>query len=485
MKNTRLLKLLQKLEKRHRKPFLAFLDSPFYNTHLPTAALGRHLVLEGTRIQAKNLSKQAVFEEVFPGKVYTETWFSNLLSQLLRLTIQFLGVIQQEETTSLRFYYQVTALLELDLPGYARKTAHEYQRNLFDNQNTGAEAALEAIFFHDSLDRLFVLEGIRREDAALEEKNRALDTYYLAKKLRIACDMWSRNAIINTRYEPTYLLFCKKISEEILNEENKIPSYLIYYFALIFLEDPSRSDAYQNFTELLQARREAWAKSERWVLYNYALNHCIRKINSGDPIYYQELHRLYLAMLDDGTLLEKGYLTQWDFKNIVTVGLRIRDFKWTETFIREYARNLHEEERQNALAYNMASLYLAQNKYREALGQLQQVEFTDPAYHLGSKIIQIKCYYEMEEEEALFALVEAFRKYINRTKTLGSYKKLANQSFLRFMKELFELRAKRKRIRPEVFRKDLSSLSKRLESYNPIANKDWLQEKYENLKVMV
>ena len=43
------------------------------------------------------------------------------------------------------------------------------------------------------------------------------------------------------------------------------------------------------------------------------------------------------------------------------------------------------------------------------LQQLQDVEFTDTSYHLGAKIIQLKSYFELEETEAFYSLIKAFR----------------------------------------------------------------------------
>ncbi len=484
MINTDLIKILSALDKKGRKRFLQFLESPYYNTHLPTAKLGRYLLKEIDKNGGLHLDKNQILNKLFPNKEDGEAWLYNMLSKILKLAVSFIGLNRQSEKSMISHYHQIQGLIELELPQYCNKVEKDYTAGLAALSTNQSEQFLEHYFFQEALDSQFVAEGLRKDDIALLEKNLALDSFYLAQKLRITCDMLSRNEIINTNYQTTAISFLKNQSEKLLNEENKIQSFLIYYHALSFMENRDDKQAFYAFTQMLEERKSDYPVYEKWILYNYALNHCIRKINTGNPDFYIELHRLYLSMLQDGTLTNKGHLTQWDFKNIVTVGLRIHDFDWTEQFIKNYASYLHPEEKENALSFNLASLYLAKKDFVTALRQLQEVEFTDPAYHLGAKIIQIKCYFELKEEDAFLSLVEAFKKYINRNRILGSYKKLANKAFLRFTGELFDIYINKHGYRNKEKVAHLDALHKKLENETAIANKDWLFEKLADLSAL-
>jgi hypothetical protein len=477
MNNSNLIDLLRRFDTHQKKRFLDFIDSPYFNSHAKTAELGHYLLDEIPSFTSKNLQKERIFQAMFPEKTYDDRFFSNLMSRLLKLAYRFLGEERREKVSTHLYHHQMMALLEMDAPTHARRIEKRYNRQLEALPFQSFQSCLEWMNYFEALDQTYVLEASRGFDKSLEEKNRTLDQYFLAYKLRIACDMISRNQIINTVYSPTFFSFCLKEIKKTLNEEKKTSAYFIYYFAYLMLEKPEEEKYYSNFLEFLYEKRDDFPKEELWVLYNYALNHCIRKINSGYGRFYAELHQLYRQMLEGGVLLKKGYLTQWDFKNIVTVGLRIKDFKWTEAFIREYQSALHPNEQKNALIYNLASLYLSRQDYEQALRQLHQVDFTDPAYHLGAKIIQIKSYYELGEEEALMSLIEAFRKYVHRNRSLGSYKKLANLNFLQLTKGLYELKEKEKRLRKEAYQKERERFIKKLTAMDPVANKAWLLEK--------
>ncbi len=155
----------------------------------------------------------------------------------------------------------------------------------------------------------------------------------------------------------------------------------------------------------------------------------------------------------------------------MTTGIRLKEFEWTENFIYEYQNTLVANERNNALAYNLATLFHAKGDFRDTLFQLQGVEFTDTNYHLGAKILQLKSYYELNEEEAFFALVEAFKKYILRSKDLSDYRKKANANFLKLAKKIFQIKGRNGKT-VEQKRKKVKEDLKNLE---PIANKSWLE----------
>jgi hypothetical protein len=77
--------------------------------------------------------------------------------------------------------------------------------------------------------------------------------------------------------------------------------------------------------------------------------------------------------------------------------------------------------RESAVAFNLARLDYACQRYRPALASLQQDLFDDVLLNLSAKIVQAKCFQELGEHDLLEAHLEAMRKYIRRHKELGQY----------------------------------------------------------------
>ena len=77
--------------------------------------------------------------------------------------------------------------------------------------------------------------------------------------------------------------------------------------------------------------------------------------------------------------------------------------------------------------------------FRPALPLLQAIEFTDGFYALSAKLLLCRIYFEMEELEALFYLIDAFQRHLSRSKDLTPVHRVPYQQFLRFLKQASRL----------------------------------------------
>ena len=123
--------------------------------------------------------------------------------------------------------------------------------------------------------------------------------------------------------------------------------------------------------------------------------------------------------LKDGALLTDGKITQWDFKNIVTISLRTQQVDFALDFIDSYSNNLPDNHRSNAVAYNLANIHFAKGEYRAAIKQLQEVDLDDVFYRLDARSILLKCFYELDDTDALHYHATAFRSTLNRNRKIS------------------------------------------------------------------
>ena len=146
------------------------------------------------------------------------------------------------------------------------------------------------------------------------------------------------------------------------------PVVNIYYHVILTLIDPEEEEHFKKLKELLFTHGEVLQTETQKEVFAFALNYCIRKINKGRANYQPEIFALYKDALQRGLLLEDGTLTPWDYKNIVTIGLRNKEYKWTDSFIDEYIRTLPKKEQDNAYTFNRARYYFATGKYGNGAG---------------------------------------------------------------------------------------------------------------------
>ncbi len=185
---------------------------------------------------------------------------------------------------------------------------------------------------------------------------------------------------------------------------------------------------------------------------------------------------LYKTLILHGAIAPIGRISQWSYKNIVTTGLRTREFEWTEQFIHTYKTALSPSEQENAFAYNLAALYFEKKDFRMALETLQNVIFTDQTYHLGAKIIQIKCFYQLGETVALDSLVTATYKFLKRNRQLSEYGKKANLNFLKLLRKAMRIKQMELTYWGDKLSARRGTWLEEIERTHPLANKDWLLE---------
>ncbi len=480
MRKSKLVQLLQKLSPREQNRLREFVQGPFFNHHESLKKLCHYLLQLAPDFAEEALQKEVVYAKAEPGAPYNEDRLNNLNSDLLQLVYGFLTMLGLEKRPDWQGQLLLQELLDRDVPKHLRHQARRQLQLLKRRQDRSVDYFETSYQLHAQLDRFELSQQNRRFSEHLQDQSDGLDHFYFIQKFRLACEMSSRNSVIKATY---HCGFMPELVELYHRREDlrQLPVLNIYYCAWRMLEDRSDATHYHQLKELLKDNHNLVSEEEQRLLYNYALNFCISRINSGETDYYRETLDLYQSMLDSKIIFVRGMLSQWAYKNIITTGIRLQVYDWTEAFIHEYQAFLPPEERYNAVAYNLAALYYARSDYKNALRQLQDVEFTDASYHIGAKIIQLKSYYELDESEAFYSLIEAFKKYLSRNRQTSDYRKVANMNFLRLAKAIFQYKNEADLDYEKLRKERREKLHFQLKNTDPLANKEWLKNVLVNL----
>ena len=174
-------------------------------------------------------------------------------------------------------------------------------------------------------------------------------------------------------------------------------------------------------------------------LYTSAINYCLGKANQGNQQFLREYFNLIAGLLKNGLLIENNQLSPWHFRNTVVAGLRLGEYSWVEHFISDYQQYLPDSFRANALSYNLAQLYFYQKRYDQVIQQLRNVEYEDISYNLNSKVLLIQTYFETDEDEALFSLLDSFNTFLRRRKDIATNRKLLYKNFINLTRKITKL----------------------------------------------
>ena len=188
----------------------------------------------------------------------------------------------------------------------------------------------------------------------------------------------------------------------------------------------------------------------------------------------QEYLELCKDLLVNGLMFSDEGLSPWQFKNIIVVALRLGEFEWTENFIHKYNERLPEQYRDNSVTFNLARLNWYQKKYDKVVELLREVEYEDFAYNLGAKSMLLTTYYETDEIEPLYSLLESFRVYLNRDKKMPEQQKTYYRNLIKLTKKLTKIMPGDK--------KAIEKFKTEINETKGIADLRWLKEKIAELE---
>lgn len=476
MQQSKIVQHLEALPTKERERFRTFVYSPYFNQHEKTIHLLDILLnyIEGNNKMA--LTREGVFDRLFPNESYDEQQLHNIMSYLKKLYHKFLAIRHFEEEGLQEQLYTVEQAYTFNQYDLMKNRSRQLEKKLKKYPYRNSE------YFHINY-RLNNLLGFysgnhvdRSVSTTFQNMLYNLDKFFIVEKLRNCCHLTANTILMNTRYDYGFL-------DELLNyiEENwsffeEERGVVLYYNILMSLRDEETPAYYEKLKELLNTQLKYFSRLEVNDLYSFSYNYCIRQINLGNREYQRELFELYQEGVKKELLINNGVLSEWDYKNVVTLGCKLREFNWTEKFIYEYKEKLPASKRENAYKYNLANLFYNKNQYDEALETLLHVEFTDVKYHLNTTFLLLRTYYALEDTEALLSLIETFRVYVIRNKKMTTDQKKGYTNFLRFAKKLVLLKHQSATYTRKSLAEKVENLAQKIEQTSNVINKYWLLE---------
>lgn len=471
MQQTRLFTLLSTLDASEWRQFHRWVHSPWVHQHLDTIQFWDLIHAQGL----EDLTAEAAFAELYPTKPYSDVQMRTLRKYLLRLLLDFLAQESLEQDHWMKTYQGLKALRNKGAEAVFEQQLRQADQRLLQIETEDAEYYL----------RRYWLEGLKLEYAAqhsprllwnsLQEANQALDTHYLAEKLLLLMGAASRQGLTNA--SPETLPLADLVISQVAQTYSKQPLLIqacYHAYRAMTQDEAAQIEAYQQLRQLLKVSGKRLAHELRINLYLSAINVANACYQRGKEAYLREMLDLYREMLDQGLLQTGGLLSVHNYKNIVTLALRLGEYAWAEQFVEDNRIDLPEQTEKGVRHYNLANLRSHQGHYREALRHLQQVEFLDPFYQIGYKMLQLKIYYECDEIEALLSLVTTFRTFVRRQAQLSQQRKQAYLNFIRFSRALFMVKLGRQ--------SNLDDLASQIEDADALIEKGWLKAKLDQLK---
>lgn len=484
MQKTKLVHLLQQLDSRELSRFVDYVHSPFYNKHKEVKQLCTYLskyALDPKR--QHKLDKHKVFKYLYKDQPFNANLLHSIISKSLALLHDYLVIINKEEK-------QTTHLIEVLAALRQRKQFKDYdavlrkiERQKIKTYHQVEDRYWEKFVFHSELDEHFVTQGGGSYNASLQLKNDSLDLYFITKKLKIACDMLNRNRLIGSDYQYQLvdeLFIYLNQPDSIYTKELVIKIYMGVFRMLLLGSEGD--EEYFKTKELLEASEDIFSKLELKAIYDYLENHCIlqyKRTASND--YLHEMLQISSYLVAHKINFVYGHLADADYVNIGSIAIKLGDYDWASDFIERYKGALREEVREGAYAYLSALLHYASKNYKASLRALDNVAFGDWFYYSTAKGIQLRIYYELDESEALYASLNAFRNYLKRNQQLPHAERAMFEHSIRNLRRIYRLKEHKPYWSKAKFKTESERVVRLFEDSPPMAIKGWLEEVLKDL----
>ena len=465
MKDPKLFELLKSLSIYELRRLGSYVESPYNNSNKQLISFHQLISNYHPQYDPASTDKKNLFKHLFPKQKYEDKKIRYLFTDYTRQLENFLVDESLSRQDSLK-----DQILRKELA--ARNCSKAYRTKFQGGIPHSTEDAdyflhqYQAAYTH--LD-LWISRQKRKEEQNIEVVIEHLDKFYFAKKLELSCAVQNFRNVLSMNYKNNF-------REELVgliqsHDYGKVPIISVYNQILLTLTEEENEKHFDKLLEIIPLHEKKISLQQLREIYQYAMNYCIKKINKGNTAYFKTLFGIYKIILPKNILLTEKFLPQFDYKNIVTIALRMKEFSWAKKFIEDYKPFLRKEDLENAYTYNLAHWYFHNREYSKTLSLFQRVKYTDVYYQLDIRSILLKTYFEQDDAEAFFYHASAFRTYIRRNKLVSDYQRTSYRNFIKYSGQLLRANGNLKKI---------SGIKKELEEKKQVADINWLLQKTED-----
>ncbi len=454
-----------------------FINSPYFNINDQITSHFEYLFNSIKKENIDTLDKNTLWKHTFPKKPFNDTKLRKLNTDLLKLIEEFLSIEGLQQNPLHKANYLLKAIADKKIEKLYNSTISTVKRL----SNYQLEKPASYYYYQYQIEKnIFNLtsEFERKTKSKTELSNfnissiaENLDIFFLSEKMRYLNTLLTWKNV--TKHEET-IQFEDDLLKQIKNIDYKAyPPLYIHYIIYLSTVEPDNDSHYQELVSNIKAHINTFPKEEAKGIFEAAINYCVRKANSGQSKYLEELFNLYNIGLESEVILVNGEITPTSFRNICFCSLRLEKYQWTEDFINKFSPKLNEKYRSNAVTFNLARVFWYKKEFEKVIELLRDVEYEDILYNINSKITLLSVYYELDEFEAFESLVQSFKAFLRRQKAMPDKRKLNYSNFIKYSDRLSKINAGDSD-KIKLFKTDL-------EKEKLVSSKFWLLEKAEEL----
>lgn len=479
MLKSKFIDIVKTFSKEELKEFKDFLNSPFHNSNKNVIKIYELVRKAAPDFNSASIDKENLFKKIYRGKKYNDTVMRILLSDLLKLGEEFLVVKASKSSKSGEL---LTLLEELKVRGLDSLYRTNYKNAL--NALEEMEDARSRYFSKFELEIVNVDYYLRKDKQQLITGNvleRAESILYFAliELVRNVHDLIINERTFNAKFDfnPIFEFFNSFDFEKMIQKlkENKSEHYPIlhiHYSLLMTLLYEENEEYYGNFKNAVKSYMGKLNKLEQYRFLHHLESCCLNRMKYNIQKYKNEIFEVYELMLASGTYssTDKDDMTLQRYKNILVAGINLNMPDWTENFMDKYIEKVQPEYRESMRAYSNALINFTRKNFTKSLENINKVKYDYFILKMDIKSWTLKIYYELSYFEQAFSLMDSYRHFLSKNKSLSEHFRERHLNFLKYTGDLLKLNSGKDEAGLYKLKNDLTGTGN-------VVHKDWLLEK--------
>ncbi|MBS1493668.1 MAG: hypothetical protein JST55_09160 [Bacteroidetes bacterium] len=469
MNDTKLILLLKTFSKHEIKEFEKFLQSPYLNTS------GEYILKFFAAIkkyypdfEAEDFTRQNIFKLIYPSEKYNDARMRKLVSETMKLVLDYLAInnfINDEQAVGKRVLEELEnrnseALFEIKSKELNKKLEScKRKDNQYYRQKFELIQAIKSFYFYRERKKAILL---------FDEEIECLSNYFALTFIHKFIERFKekRSFTDNNFSLPFFKEINSFAAENYSGKENLFDLY--YTELLLYISGEEK-----YYYSLKHNKEKLYAKIQETALpsiYTTLTNYATEMLEKGNVNYLNELFNLQKEILK--RKLYGIIFSEFLFINIVTTALRLGEIKFAEKFINDFKDKMKKELKDDVYNYCLANIEFSKKRYSESLEALLKINFSFSLHKYLIKNLTLKNYYELNEVDASYSLIDSFKHTIKRDKSVPENVRVLITNFTNFVREMIRIKNGEKK------KDDIEARIKK----EVTAEKQWLLSKVSEFK---
>jgi len=471
MRDLKLIEILGTFDKKEFRKFGEFVQSPYFNKNENVISLFEAISSYYPDFDNRNFTIEKIFDKTFKKEKYSYTKITNVISDLYQIAEKYISQIHFEKKEAAGSISLITGLRQREL---IRLYEQKFNRRMKELETIKVKDENYFYSMYEMYDDYLWYATVVKPNTELNILQKEFDNFFyyaLIRLIRFYSLMLHERNQSNVDYK---LIMIDEILSLIKKEElGNNPTLMVFSNILLLLYTKDAA-YYEQLKNLKTKYFEELRRDDQYILFVHLYDFCAYMVNfKSDDSYNIDMLEIYKEMMQREFMTKDNFL-YFNFMNVVKVACRVKEYEYSEIFIKEYQGSIPAEEKDNVLSFCYGTIENSKGNFEKALRHFSKSNFQNFIMKVQIKILLLKIYYKLEMFEQAVGMIDTFRHYITREKNLLNEHRESYNKFLTLMTELIKI--KESGSKDNGF--ELEQLKKTAENMpaNPFRIRTWLQE---------